>query len=87
MSAKLQSEGRGNEHKRLWKYRQKRVNQLFGAVSNLIVSLCLREDIGLIIPDSLTDEYQEGEKKGKSFNQTFRQIPLGKLIQKLEYKC
>ena len=87
-SAKLQSEGKEKEHKKLWKYRQKRINQLFGAVSNLIVSLCLREGIGrIIISDSLTDEYQKEGKKGKRFNQTFRQIPLGKLIQKLEYKC
>lgn len=88
VSAKLQSEGRESEHKRLWKYRQKRINQLFGAVSSLIVSLCLREGIGrIIISDSLTDEYQKEGKKGKRFNQAFRQIPLGKLIQKLEYKC
>jgi len=55
-SAKLQSEGKEKEHKKLWKYRQKRINQLFGTVSNLIVSLCLRESIGrIIISDSLTE--------------------------------
>ena len=88
ISAKLQNEGRESEHKKLWRYRQKRINQLFGAVSNFVVSLCLKEGIGrIIISDSLTDEYQKEGKKGKRFNQTFRQIPLGKLIQKLEYKC
>ncbi len=88
LSAKLQSEGRGKEHKKLWKYRNKRVNQLFGAVSNFIVSLCLKEGIGrVIVSDSLNREYQRESTKGKRFNQTFRFIPLGKLIEKLEYKC
>jgi len=88
LSAKLQSEGRGKEHKKLWRYRNKRINQLFGAVSNFIVSLCLKEGIGrVIISDSLNGEYQRKSTKGKRFNQTFRFIPLGKLIEKLEYKC
>ncbi len=88
LSAKLQSEDRGKEHKKLWRYRNKRVNQLFGAVSNFIVSLCLKEGIGrVIISDSLNGEYQRESTKGKRFNQIFRFIPLGKLIEKLEYKC
>ncbi|ADY73481.1 transposase, IS605 OrfB family [Desulfurobacterium thermolithotrophum DSM 11699] len=88
LSAKLQSEGKELEHKKLWNYRKKRINQLFGTVSNFIVALCLKEGIGkVVISDSLTEEYQKEGTKGKRFNQTFRHIPLGKLIQKLEYKC
>jgi IS605 OrfB family transposase len=88
VSAKLQSEGKELEHKKLWKYRRKRLNQIFGMVSNFIVSLCLKEGIGrIIVSDSLTDEYQKESSKGKKFNQAFRQIPLGRLIQKLQYKC
>ena len=88
LSAKLQSEGKENELKKLWNYRKKRVNQIFGAISNFIVWVCLREGIGrIIISDSLMEEYQRGSRKSKRFNQTFRFIPLGKLIEKLEYKC
>ncbi|ADY72922.1 transposase, IS605 OrfB family [Desulfurobacterium thermolithotrophum DSM 11699] len=88
LSAKLQSEGKELEHKKLWNYRKKRINQLFGTVSNFIVALCLKKGIGkVVISDSLTEEYQKEGTKGKRFNQTFRHIPLGKLIQKLEYKC
>jgi|GEM_PF-1431223 len=88
LSAKLQSEGRGKEHKKLWRYRNKRINQFFGAVSNFIISLCLKEGIGrVIISDSLNGEYQKKNTKRGKFNQTFRFIPLGKLIRKLEYKC
>ncbi|GAB6075295.1 RNA-guided endonuclease InsQ/TnpB family protein [Desulfurobacterium crinifex] len=88
LSAKLQSEGKEIEQRKLWRYRSKRINQLFGAVSNFIVALCLKEGIGkIVISDSLTEEYQRESDKGKKFNQTFRFIPLGKLIEKLEYKC
>ncbi len=88
LSAKLQSEGKEKEHKKLWRYRKKRIDQLFGMVSNFIVSLCLKEGIGrVIISDSLNEEYQRESTKGKKFNQTFRFIPFGKLIEKLEYKC
>ncbi|GAB6076165.1 RNA-guided endonuclease InsQ/TnpB family protein [Desulfurobacterium crinifex] len=88
LSAKLQSEGKEIEHKKLWNYRKKRIEQVFGMVSNFIVSICLKEGIGkVIISESLTEEYQKEGIKGKKFNQEFRQIPLGKLIQKLEYKC
>jgi putative transposase len=88
LSAKLQGEGKEVEHKRLWRFRKKRLNQIFGMVSNFVVALCLKEGIGkIIISDSLTGEYQRESSKGKKFNQTFRQVPIGKLIQKLQYKC
>ena len=86
--AKLQSEGKEKEYKILWRYRKKRINQLFGAISNFLVSLCLKHNIGtIIVSDTLMAEYQRESEKGKKFNQTFRYIPLGKLIEKLEYKC
>ncbi|WP_411376665.1 RNA-guided endonuclease InsQ/TnpB family protein [Desulfurobacterium thermolithotrophum] len=88
LSAKLQSEGKEIEHRKLWNYRKKRIEQIFGMVSNFIVTICLKEGIGrVIISDSLTEEYKKEGTKGKRLNQEFRQIPLGKLIQKLEYKC
>ncbi|WP_411376592.1 transposase [Desulfurobacterium thermolithotrophum] len=87
LSANLQSEGKEIEHKRLWNYRDKRLNQLFGAVSNLITAVCLSFNIGrLILSDSLTEEYQKEGKNGKKFNQTFRHIPLGRLIEKIKQK-
>jgi len=88
ISAKLQSEGKEKAHKKLWNYRNKRIKQFFSSVSNLLVSLALRENIGtIIISKGLMGEYQKENKKGKRFNQTFRAIPLGKFIQTLKYKC
>jgi len=88
ISAKLQREGKEKEHKLLWRYRNKRINQFFASISNLLVSLSLRENIGtIIISKGLMEEYQKESDKGKKFNQTFRAIPFGKFIQMLKYKC
>jgi len=88
LSAKLQSEGKEKEHKLLWRYRKKRINQFFGSITNLLVSLSLKENIGrIIISKGLMEEYQKESNKGKKFNQTFRAIPFGKFIQMLKYKC
>ena len=88
LSAKLQSEGKEKEHKILWRYRNKRINQFFASITNLLVSLALKENIGtIVISKGLMEEYQKEGTKGKKFNQTFRAIPFGKFIQMLKYKC
>ena len=88
LSAKLQSEGKEREHKLLWNYRNKRLKHFFSSVANFLISLCLQEGIGtIVISKSLTEEYQRKGNKGKKFNQTFRSIPFGKLINTLKYKC
>ena len=57
-------------------------------VANLIVRICLERGVGkVIIPNSLNGEYQRESKKGARFNQTFRFIPLEKLLKIIEYKC
>ena len=88
LSAKLQGENKEIEHKQLWRYRNKRINQFFGKITNLLVSLSLKENIGtIVISKGLIGEYQKESDKGKRFNQTFRSIPFGKFIQMLKYKC
>ena len=88
LSAKLQREGKEKEHKLLWRYRNKRINQFFASITNLLVSLALKENIGtIVISKGLMEEYQKESVKGRKFNQTFRAIPFGKFIQMLKYKC
>ncbi len=88
LSAKLQREGKEKEHKLLWRYRNKRINQFFASITNLLVSLALKENIGtIVISKGLMEEYQKKSEKGKKFNQTFRAIPFGRFIQRLKYKC
>ncbi len=88
LSAKLQSEGKEKEHKLLWRYRNKRINQFFASITNLLICLSLKENIGMIIiSEGLMEEYQKKSEKGRKFNQTFRAIPFGKFIKMLKYKC
>ena len=88
LASKLQSEGKQKELRQLWNYRKKRIDQIFGTISNFLVALCLKERIGtLILSKSLLREFQKEGKNGKRFNQTFRFLPLGKLVKKIEYKA
>lgn len=88
LSAKLKSEGKQTLERTLWRYREKRIEGFLHQVANLIVRICLERGVGkVIIPNSLNGEYQRESKKGARFNQTFRFIPLEKLLKIIEYKC
>ncbi len=101
LSAKLKSEGKSvnpsfaagcyckkDLDRKLWRYRAKRIKGLFHSVSNFIVSLCLKHNIGkLILPKGLEEEYQKESEKSSKFNQEFRFLPLGKLKEMIEYKA
>ncbi len=57
-------------------------------MTNLLVSLALKENIGtIVISKGLMEEYQKKSEEGKNFNQAFRTVPFGKFIQMLKYKC
>jgi len=87
-SAKLKSEGKTNLDRKLWRYRAKRIKGLFHSVSNFIVSLCLKHNVGkLILPEGLEEEYQKESEKSAKFNQEFRFLPLGKLKEMIKYKA
>jgi IS605 OrfB family transposase len=74
--------------RKLWRYRAKRIKGLFHSVSNFIVSICLKHNIGkLILPKGLEEEYQKESSKSAKFNQEFRFLPLGKLKDMIEYKA
>jgi len=88
LSAKLKSEGKEDLDRKLWRYRAKRIKGLFHSVSNFIVSLCLKHNIGkLILPNGLEEEYQKESQKSAKFNQEFRFLPLGKLKEMIKYKA
>jgi IS605 OrfB family transposase len=88
LSANLQSKDKKIDNQKLWIYRDKRIRQFFGSVSNFLISLALKENIGtIIVSKGLMKEYQKRSKKGKIFNQIFRNIPFGRFIKVLEYKC
>ena len=88
LSAKLKSKGKKDLDRKLWRYRAKRIKGLFHSVSNFIVSLCLKHNIGkLILPKGLEEEYQKESSKSSKFNQEFRFLPLGKLKEMIKYKA
>jgi len=84
--AKLQGDKSNHKIRQLSAYRKKRMRQYMGTIANYVIQYCLANDIGtLIISKSLTSIYQQ-KSKSKS-NQTLRYIPLGMLLNMLEYKA
>jgi len=88
LSAKLKSKGKTDLDRKLWRYRAKRIKGIFHSVSNKIISVCLRHNIGkIILPKGLEKEYQRESQKSAKFNQEFRFLPLGKLLEMIRYKA
>ncbi|MEO2153986.1 MAG: transposase [Aquificota bacterium] len=101
LSAKLKSKGKSvnpsfaagcyceeDLDRKLWRYRAKRIKGFFHWVSNLIVSVCLKHNVGkIILPKGLEEEYQRESQKSANFNQEFRFLPLGKLKEMIKYKA
>jgi putative transposase len=86
--AELQSQQKYNQVRVLWRYRNKRIKSFFHRVSNIIIQTCLEHNIGtIILPKGLEREYQQKSDKSKKFNQEFRSIPLGKLLEIIKYKA
>jgi len=88
LSAKLKSEWKTDLDRKLWRYRAKRIKGIFHSVSNKIIAVCLRHNIGkIILPKGLEEEYQRKSNKNSKFNQEFRFLPLGKLLEMIRYKA
>jgi putative transposase len=88
LSAKLKSEGKKDLDRKLWRYRAKRLKGIFHSVSNKIIAVCLKHNIGkIILPKGLEGEYQRESQKSAKFNQEFRYLPLGKLLEMIRYKA
>jgi len=88
LSAKLKSEGKTDLDRKLWRYRAKRIKGIFHSVSNKIIAVCLKHNIGkIILPKGLEEEYQRESNKSSKFNQEFRFLPLGKLLEMIRYKA
>ena len=66
--------------------RKNKINDYLHKTARLIVNMCLRENIGLIVCG-----YNQGWKNevsiGKVNNQNFVQIPHGRFVEMLKFKC
>ena len=66
--------------------RNNKVNDYMNKTSRKIIDYCLDNDIGAIVV-GYNETFQKDVKLGKRNNQTFLNIPYGKLREKLEYLC
>ncbi len=90
-----QAKAKGKKyHKQKWSKRlerltQKRKRQIEDAqrkASHLIEQVCLSEQTSKVVIGNVQTSMNESSKMGSQFNQKFRQIPLGKFVQRLRYK-
>ena len=66
--------------------RNRCVNDYLSKTARLIISYCLNNDIGNIVV-GYNETFQKDAALGKLTNQSFVQIPYGRLRDKLEYLC
>lgn len=66
--------------------RNNKVNDYMNKTARKIIDYCLDNDIGTIVV-GYNETFQKDVKLGKRNNQTFLNIPYGKLRDKFEYQC
>ena len=66
--------------------RNNKVNDYMNKTARKIIDYCLDNDIGTIVV-GYNETFQKDFKLGKRNNQTFLNIPYGKLRDKFEYQC
>ena len=72
--------------KYLYSSRNNKVNDYMSKTARKIINYCLENDIGILIC-GYNETFQRNSNIGKANNQTFVNIPFGKLREKLEYLC
>lgn len=80
--------GRGttNRQKALARKRNNKVNDYMSKAARKVVDYCIANDIGVLVV-GYNETFQRGSRLGRRNNQTFVNIPFGKLRSKLEYLC
>ena len=73
-----------NNQNRLLDKRNKRINDYLSKTARYIINYCINNDIGNIVLGYNSD-FQKKSNIGKSNNQSFTFLPLGKLKDKLSY--
>ena len=72
--------------KYLYSSRNNKVNDYMSKTARKIINYCLENNIGILIC-GYNETFQRNSNIGKANNQTFVNIPFGKLREKLEYLC
>ena len=72
--------------KYLYSSRNNKVNDYMSKTARKIINYCLENNIGILVC-GYNETFQRNSNIGKANNQTFVNIPFGKLREKLEYLC
>ena len=75
-----------NRQKTITRNRNNKVNDYMSKVARKIINYCILNDIGTLVV-GYNETFQRNSNIGKANNQTFVNIPYGKLREKLEYLC
>lgn len=75
-----------NRQKALARNRNNKVNDYMSKVARKIIDYCIANDIGTLAV-GYNETFQRNSHMGKQNNQSFVNIPYGKLREKLEYLC
>ncbi len=75
-----------NRQKALARDRNNKVNDYMNKAARKVINYCITNDIGTLVA-GYNETFQRDSNIGKRNNQTFVNIPYGKLREKLEYLC
>ena len=75
-----------NRQKAIARDRNNKVNDYMSKAARIIINYCINNDIGTLVI-GYNKTFQRNSNIGKVNNQTFVNIPYGKLRDKLEYLC
>ena len=70
----------------IWKNRNNVVNDYIGKAARMVIRYCLEHDVSVLVV-GYNETFQKKANMGRRNNQTFVNIPFGKLYAKLEYLC
>lgn len=75
-----------NQQKSIARDRNNKVNDYMSKTARMIINYCIANDIGTLVV-GYNETFQRNSNMGKVNNQTFVNIPYGRLRNKLEYLC
>lgn len=78
--------GKTQKQKAILRDRNNKVNDYMSKTVRTVINYCINNDIGTLVV-GCNKIFQQGSNIGKVSNQTFVNIPYGRLREKLEYLC
>ena len=77
---------RTNRQKAITRDRNNKVNDYMNKAARKVINYCIEQEIGKVVI-GYNESFQRNSDLGKKNNQTFVNIPYGRLREKIEYLC